>query len=80
MSKNKLGDRMIKQLSNSVIAKYCDLSMSRRSIILRQIIDLLATDKSQYFAQPRPIIVNYGSSENFEVLIFELIKCKNYFV
>ena len=54
---------MIKQLSNSVIAKYCDLSMSRRSIIclslrLRQIIDLLATDKSQYFAQPRPIIVN----------------------
>ena len=62
--KNKLGDRMIKQLSNSVIAKYCDLSMSRRSIIclslrLRQIIDLLATDKSQYFAQPRPIIVKY---------------------
>ena len=57
---------MIKQLSNSVIAKYCDLSMSRRSIIclslrLRQIIDLLATDKSQYFAQPRPIIVNYLS-------------------
>ena len=57
---------MIKQLSNSVIAKYCDLSMSRRSIIclslrLRQIIDLLATDKSQYFAQPRPIIVNCRS-------------------
>ena len=25
----------------------------------RQIIDLLATDKSQYFAQPNPIIVNY---------------------
>ena len=49
-----------------MIAKYCDLSMSRRSIIclslrLRQIIDLLATDKSQYFAQPRPIIVNYFS-------------------
>ena len=57
---------MIKQLSNLVIAKYCDLSMSRRSIIglslrLRQIIDLLATDKSQYFAQPRPIIVNYSA-------------------
>ena len=55
---------MIKQLLNSVIAKYCDLSVSRRSIIcpslrLRQIIDLLATDKSRYFAQPRPIIVNY---------------------
>ena len=62
--KNKLGDRMIKQLSNSVIAKYCDLSVASRSIIcrsrrLRQIIDLLATDKSQYFAQPRPIIVKY---------------------
>ena len=48
---------MIKQLLNSVIAKYRDLSVSRRSIIclslrLRQIIDLLATDKSRYFAQP----------------------------
>ena len=40
------------------------MSASRRSIIrlilrLRQIIDLLATDKSRYFAEPRPIIVNY---------------------
>ena len=55
---------MIKQLLSSVIAKYRDLSVSRTSIIclslrLRQIIDLLATDNSQYFAQPRPIIVNY---------------------
>ena len=54
---------MIKQLLNSVIAKYRDLSVSRRSIIclslrLRQIIDLLATDKSWYFAQPCWII-NY---------------------
>ena len=62
--KNKLGDRMIKQLLNSVIARYRDLSVSRRSIIclslrLRQILDLFATDKSQYFAQPRPIIVSY---------------------
>ena len=62
--KNKLRDRMIKQLLNSVIAKYRDLSVSRRSIIclslrLRQIIDLLATDKSRYFAQPRPIIAKY---------------------
>ena len=61
---NKFSDRMIKQLLNSVFAKYRDLSVSRRSIIclslrLRQIIDLLATDKSRYFAQPRPIIVNY---------------------
>ena len=63
-TKNKLSDRMIKQLLNSVIAKYRDLSVSRRSIIclslrLRQITDLHATDKSRYFAQPRPIIVKY---------------------
>ena len=55
---------MIKQLLNLVIAKYRDLSVSRRSIIclsvwLRQIIDLLATDKSRYFAQPRPIIISH---------------------
>ena len=55
---------MIKQLLNLVIAKYRDLSVSRRSIIclslrLRQIIGLLATDKSRYFAEPRPIIVYY---------------------
>ena len=31
--KNKLGHRMIRQLLNSVIAKYRDLSVSRRSII-----------------------------------------------
>ena len=28
-------------------------------IFLRQITDLLATDKSRYFAQTRPINVNY---------------------
>ena len=58
---------MIKQLLNSAIAKYRYLSVARTSIIclcLRhgQIrIDLLATDKSRYFAQPRPIfvIINY---------------------
>ena len=38
---------MIKQLLDSVIAKYRDLSVSRRSNL---IIDLLATDKSRYFA------------------------------
>ena len=42
----KNGDRIIKQLLNSVIAKYRDLSV-------------LATDKSWYFAQPRSIIVNH---------------------
>ena len=39
IKKNKLGDRMIKQLFNSVI-----ICLSLR---LRQIIDLLATDKSR---------------------------------
>ena len=62
--KNKLGDLMIKQWLNSVVAKYRDLSVSRRSVIclslrLRPIIDLLATNKSRYFAQPRPLIVNH---------------------
>ena len=74
---SKLGDRMIKQLLNSVIAKYRDFSVSRRSIIrlslrLRQIIDLLATDKSRYFAQPRPIIVNYLGLLYF---IFDFLFC-----
>ena len=56
---------MIKLLLSMVSPKYCDLSVSRRSINylrglwLRQIIDLLAVDKSQYFAQPCPIIINY---------------------
>ena len=66
---NSVIEFMIKQLLTSVIAKYCDLSVSRRSIIclslqLRQIIDLLATDKSRYFAKPRPIIVNYSYRHN----------------
>ena len=73
ITKNKLGDRMIKQLLNSVVAKYCDLSVSRRSILchslrLRQTIDLLATDKSQFFAQPRPIIVKYFASSQEDFL------------
>ena len=46
----KNGDRMIKQFLNLVISKYCDFSVSCRSIIISlsiqppQIIDLLATD------------------------------------
>ena len=60
----KNDDQTDKQLFNSVIAKYHDLSVSRRSIIcqrqrLRQIIDLLTTDKPQYFAQILSIIVKY---------------------
>ena len=54
---------MIKQLLNSVIAKYCDLSVSRRfgNLRLPQKVNLLATDKLRHFAQPRPIIVNLGA-------------------
>ena len=54
---------MIKQLLNSVIAKYRDLSVSRRfgNLRLRQKVNLLTTDKLRYFAQPRPIIVNLGA-------------------
>lgn len=43
---------------NSVLANYRDLSVARRSIICR-CRRLLATDKSRYFAQPRPIIDYY---------------------
>ena len=53
-------------LLNLVITKYFDLSASQRSTFclslqLWQIIDLLTTDKSQYHAQPHPVIVNYYS-------------------
>jgi len=73
------GDRMMKQLLNSVIAKYCDLSGSCGSIIiivclsrwLRQIFDLLATDKSRYFAQCCSIIiVNYLYKITTQYLLF----------
>ena len=72
---------MIKRLLNSVIAKYRDLSVSRGSTIclslrLWQIIDLLATDKSRYFAQPCPIIVNYLLIWTVETL-FNVVRSKN---
>ena len=67
----KNGDRMIKQLLlNSVTAKYHDLSVSRRSItcvslqLWQIIVDLLATNKSRYFAQPSSIIVNWSHLSN----------------
>ena len=71
---------MIKRLLNSVSAKYRDLSVSRRSIIclsllLWQIVDLLATNKSRYFAQPRPIIVNYLLIWTVETL-FNVVRSK----
>ena len=76
------GDRMMKQLLNSVIAKYRDLSVSRRSIIclsprLRQIIDLLATGKSQYFAQPRSIIVKCFRCSPCLYFAPSIVSCRN---
>ena len=74
---------MIKQLLNSAIAKYRDLSVARRSIIYlclrhRQIIDLLATDKSRYFAQSRPIIVYLIETLTSEILNLDIaFKLKN---
>ena len=44
---NKFGDRMIKQLLNSVIAKYRDLSVSRRSIICLGLRLLKIIDKTK---------------------------------
>ena len=63
---------MIKQLLNS--AKYRDLSVARLCLQHRQIIDLLATDKSRYFAQSRPIIVYY----RITILVFSTfcLRCK----
>ena len=41
------------------LKKQTQWSNDKTIIRLPQIIDLLPTDKSWYFAQPRPIIVNY---------------------
>ena len=46
--KKQLGDRIIKRLLNSIIAKYRDWLC-----LLDQLIDLLTIDKSRYFDQPR---------------------------
>ena len=45
--KNKLGNQMIKQFLNSVIAKYYDLSASK-----------LKTEANNWSAQPHPLFVN----------------------
>ena len=61
--KNKHGEQMIKQLLNSVIANIvicqclADQLFASAFGFGKYIIDLLAPDKSQYFAEPRPIIV-----------------------
>ena len=82
--KNKLGDWMIKQLLNSVITKYRELPVSCTSIIclslqLRQISDLLATDKPQYFAQPHPIIVYYWYYGGQQFQLQRCLVIKTYF-
>ena len=50
---------MIKQLLNSVrlLQNIVICQCLSDHLRLRQIIDLLANDKSRYFAQPRPITV-----------------------
>ena len=53
----KNGDRMIKQLLNLVIAKYRDLSLSRRSVICNYLY--LTLTNHDIFAQLRSIIDNY---------------------
>ena len=63
VDENCLGTLMIKQLLNLVMAKYGDMSVSRRSIIylslrLWQTVYLQATSISPQFVQPRPIIDN----------------------
>ena len=69
--KNKLGDWMIKQYwtwssQNIMICQYLadqyNYHFIYLSLWLWQIINLLTTDKSWYFAQPRPIIVNSQNS------------------
>ena len=72
MERKKETHRMIKQLLNSVITKYCDLSVSRWSIIylrlwLHQIVNLFSTDKSWYFAQHHPITVIYFPANHVHV-------------
>ena len=61
--KNKLWDRMIKglldfRLSQNIVICQCLVDQSFASA------DLFVTDKSRYFAQPRPIFDNY-SLRNF---------------
>ena len=63
-------DRLITQLLISVIAKYCDFSVSCGTIIflsfrLRQINDLL-TNEIRQFTQPRAIIVHYRRRGEWE--------------
>ena len=56
IKKNKLGDRMIKQLLYPVIAKYRDLSVSRRSIIY--------LSRNNWSARHRQITIFCSTSSN----------------
>ena len=60
--KNKLGDRMIKQLFNSVTAKYRDLSEASRSVICLSL---------QF---PQMIVKNVKSVDNTEKMALKLVK------
>ena len=48
-------DKTIIELGYRKISWFVSVSLADQF----NLIDLLATDKSQYFAQPRPIIANY---------------------
>ena len=63
IKKNKLGDRMIKQLLNSVIAKYHDLSVSRRSII-----DQPLASANNWSAHHRQITIFCSNSSTYQLI------------
>ena len=56
---------MIKQILNSVTTTYRVICQCLAHQLFAEAgVDLLATDKSRYFAQPRPIIVSYLETFN----------------
>ena len=65
----------IQDCANNYTRAEHNLSVSCKSLIIclslqfRQIMDLLANEKSQYFAQPHPIIVKYFEIETHRALI-----------
>ena len=56
-------------LQNSVF-----VSVLQTNHLPQPTIDLFATDKSRYFAQPRPIIVSYGMSIKLLIYYFLIIR------
>ena len=67
---NKLGDRMIKHLLNSVIAKYPDWSVFRRSTICLSTSSLTMNEKFQYRTRPPSAVFK----KNFEFIVCERVQ------